>query len=159
MVHGARVSDDTASAQRSMRELVTDLTEQTSHLVRTEIQLAKRELTQHGKKAGAGIAVLAVGAIVGLFGVGTLLGTAVLLLTMVLPAWAATLIIGGMLVLVAAVLSATGIILLRRNVPPTPQGTIDNAKQDLDVLKNAVAHDGTRSRESETPRPPTQRVR
>lgn len=138
MAHDARTADETAPSDRTVRTLVTDLTEQFSRLVRAEIALAKRELVQHAKKAGIGVGVLAAAAILGFFGAGVLLAAVILAIALVLPAWASALIVGGALVLVAAVLAGAGAMLLRRHGAPVPDVAWNNARYDVEVLRRAV---------------------
>src|SRR6185312_15297488 len=83
-VEGDRRSESTA-------ELVKDLSREVSELVRQEIALAKAEMTQKGKKAGAGAGMLSGAAVLGLAAVGGSMATLILLLDLVMPAWLAAL--------------------------------------------------------------------
>ena len=58
--------------------LVHDLSEQTSALVRSEVELAKAELAQKGKDAGIGIGLFSVAGLLGFFGGAVLIATAIL---------------------------------------------------------------------------------
>ena len=83
-------------------------TEQVSRLVRDELALARAELTQKGKHAGIGIGLFGGGGALAFFGLGALVATAILLLDLVLPAWAAALIVAVALFLVAGILALVG---------------------------------------------------
>jgi fatty acid desaturase len=96
-----------------------------------QAQLAKLELEDKGSRlrtAGVEIAAAAVAAV---FGVGVLIAAAVLALTIVLPAWAAALIVGAVLVLVAAVLFLMGRARLRSLGSLAPTETIEAAREDV----------------------------
>ena len=92
--------------QRSTVQLVKDLTHQASTLVHQEtelvkvelnenLELAKAELAEKGKKAGAGVAVLAAAGVAGLLALGTFTAFLVLALDGVMPNWAAALCVAG----------------------------------------------------------------
>ena len=89
-------------------ELARQLPEQISRLVREELRLAQLEMTQKGKRAGIGAGMLGGGGVIALYGVAALLAGAILALTLVLPAWASALIVGGALLLVSAALAWAG---------------------------------------------------
>ena len=82
-------------SQQSTVDLVRRASEQFSNLVRDEIQLARTELTEKGKRAGMGAGMFGAAGVFALFGVAALLTGAILGIALVLPAWAAALIIGG----------------------------------------------------------------
>src|SRR5918997_4544756 len=81
------------AADQSTSELVQRASEQISRLVKDELALAKAELTEKGKHAGVGVGLFGGGGVLALYGVGVLIITFVLLLDLVLPAWAAALIV------------------------------------------------------------------
>lgn len=146
MARDVRTANETAPSDRTVRTLITDLTEQFSRLARAEIALAKRELAQHAKKAGIGAGVLAAAALLGFLGACALLAAVILAIALVLPAWAAALIVGGALVFTAAVLGGVGAVLLRRHGSPMPDTAWDNAKYDVEVLRRAVTDGGATTR-------------
>ena len=124
--------------QKSLGELFGDLSAQISALVRQEVQLAKTEIT--GKIAGlaVGAAALAVAAVLGLGAFLVILAAAVAALSLVLPVWAAALIVAVVLLLIAAVAALTGIKKIKSATPPIPQKTIETLKEDAQWLKNQV---------------------
>ena len=96
------IVDSDAARQRSTVQLVKDLTQQATTLVHQEIELVKVELNENlelakaelagkGKKAGAGVAVLAAAGVAGLLALGTFTAFVVLALDGVMPNWAAAL--------------------------------------------------------------------
>jgi hypothetical protein len=71
-------------------------------------------------------------AYVGLF---ALAGTAVAALSLVLPVWAAALIVTAVLFAIAGLLAMSGRAQLRQAAPPTPERTIDSVKADVDEIR------------------------
>jgi Putative Actinobacterial Holin-X, holin superfamily III len=67
--------------ERPMPELLKDLSEQTTTLVRQEIELAKAEMTAKGKQVGIGAGAFGGAALVGLYAVGALTAAIVLALS------------------------------------------------------------------------------
>ena len=124
--------------QKSLGDLFADLSAQISALVRQEVQLAKTEIT--GKVAGlaVGAAALAVAALMGLGAFFVLLAAAVSALSLVLPVWAAALIVAVVLLLIAGVAAMTGIKKIKSATPPIPQKTIETLKETPQWLKNQV---------------------
>ena len=96
------IIDGDVVRQRSTVQLVKDLTHQATTLVHQEIELvkvelnenlelAKAELAEKGKKAGAGAAALTAAGVAGLLALGTFTGFLILALDDVMPNWAAAL--------------------------------------------------------------------
>jgi uncharacterized membrane protein YqjE len=120
---------------RPIGELVQQLSEQMSRLVREELRLAQVELTQKGKRAGLGAGLFGGSGLLSLYGVAAIIAGVALLLALVLPAWAAALIVGGALLAVAGVLALLGKRQVSEATPPAPQQTIDSVKADVEVVK------------------------
>lgn len=96
-----------------------------------QAQLAKLELEDKGSRLRTAGVEIAAAAFVAVFGVGVLIAAAVLALTIVLPAWAAALIVGAVLVAVAAVLFLMGRARLRSLGSLAPTETIEAAREDV----------------------------
>lgn len=126
------------ASQKSLGELFGDLSAQVSALVRQEVQLAKTEIT--GKIAGlaVGAVFLVVAALMGLGAFLVLLAAAVAALSLVLPTWAAALIVAVVLLVIAGVAALLGIGKIKAATPPVPQQTIETLKEDAQWLKNQV---------------------
>jgi uncharacterized membrane protein YqjE len=84
-----------------MGEMVTQLAEQVSRLIREELRLAQAEMAQKGKRAGLGAGMFGGGGVAALYGIAALLAAIVLALALVMPAWAAALVVGAVLLAVA----------------------------------------------------------
>jgi hypothetical protein len=85
---------------RSLGELLKQLSEQTTQLVHQELELAKAEVTQKGKKAEAGAGLLGAAGAIGLAALGAF--------NMVMPAWLAALIVAVVYGAIAAFLALRG---------------------------------------------------
>jgi Putative Actinobacterial Holin-X, holin superfamily III len=120
---------------RPIGELVKDLSQQTSTLVRQEIELARSELEAKGKVAGKGAGMLAGAAVAALLALGALSAGLIGLLDEVMPVWVAALIVMALWAVVAAVLAGAGRNALRRATPPAPQ-TVETVKEDIQWAKN-----------------------
>jgi uncharacterized membrane protein YqjE len=131
---------------RPTGELVKDLSAQVSTLVRQELELAKVELTAKGKEAGKGAGMFGGAGLLGLYGVGALVATAILALSTAVDAWLAALIVAVVLLAVAGVLALVGKSHTKRAVPPVPEQTVATIKEDVRYTKEHVAqarqHDG-----------------
>ncbi len=127
----------------STAALIQQASEQFSRLVRAEAQLAKAELTDKGRRAGRGAAVLAGAAVTGLLGAGALVASIVLALALHMPAWAAALVTAAALLAVAALAALVGVRKVRQAMPPLPQETIDSVKSDVGSIG---AHAAERNR-------------
>lgn len=106
-------------------------------LIRLEVQLAAEELKRKAATLGIGLG-LSGGALLFLW-VAILfgLGAATAGLTYVLPVWGALLVMCGALLLVAFVLAAIGITLMRRaTATPLPEQAIAEAELTLDELQD-----------------------
>jgi hypothetical protein len=132
---------DTLS-ERSTVDLVRRASEQFSTLVRDEIQLARTEMTEKGKRAGMGAGMFGAAALFALYGVAALLAGAILGIARVLPAWAAALIIGGGLFLFAGMLALAGRMNLKRATPAAPRETMSSVRADVHALSAAANRDG-----------------
>lgn len=120
---------------QSVGQLVAQLTEQMSHLVRDEVQLAKVDLTEKGKKAGIGLGMFSGAGLLAFFGVGALVTTAILALAMAVDGWLAALIVAVVLFALAAVLGLLGKKEVQQATPPVPQAAVDGIKQDVQAVK------------------------
>ncbi len=122
----------------SLGELVARLSELTSRLVRDELRLAQVELTQKGKRAGIGVGLTGAGGVFALFGLGTLLVAAIAALALVLPVWAAALIVGAAVLLLAGALALAGVGQLKRGTPLMPEQAIASTQRDIETVMESA---------------------
>ena len=120
---------------QSAGELVKDLAEQVSRLVRDELALAQAEMTSKGKRAGTGVGMLGGGGVFALYGVGCLLAAAVVGLASVVTAWLAALIVGAAVLAVSGVAALSGQGQLKKARPAVPEQTVGSVKADVAEVK------------------------
>lgn len=113
---------------RPTSEVVTSLVANGQALITKELELAKHELSEvvRDKAIAIGLAVFA--AILGLFILGFIGVTAAVALSLVLPAWAAWLIVTGLYVLAAVVLVLVAVRLLKRPAFARTKTSIEELK-------------------------------
>lgn len=128
----------TGPAQQSVGQLISRFAEQTTRLVRAEIDLAKAELAAKAKAAGIGAGMLAGAAFFGFFAFAVLLATVILALAEVLAPWLAALIVLVVLLVITGVLAYLGLKKLQQGVPPTPEKAITGLKEDADTVSRSV---------------------
>jgi len=123
--------------EKSTAELVRDLTDQFSHLARTEVQLAVREVKNKAKHAGVGAASIGVAGVLAGYGIAILFAGLVLLLALAVPAWVAAMIVGAAVLLVAGVAALVAKSQFRKSAP-MPSDAVDSTKEDIQVVKEAA---------------------
>jgi membrane protein len=122
----------------SAGELVKQLSEQVSRLVRDELKLAGSEMASKGSRAAKGAGLFGGSGVIGLFGVGCLLASAIAGLALVLATWLAALIVGAALLAMAGVAVLVGRGQLRQAVPPVPEQAVDSVKADVQAIREGV---------------------
>lgn len=115
--------------------LVSRASQQISELVREEMRLARAEMTQKGRRFGKGGGLFGAAGLVGLLTAQALVATCIAALALVLPVWAAALIITAVLAAVAGVAAMAGKKQIDRAGTPAPVQTIDSVKADLAEVK------------------------
>lgn len=119
----------------STGELVKQLSNQLSTLIRKELDLAKAELTEKGKVAGVGAGMFGGAGVVGLLALGALTAAVILLLDKGMDAWVAALIVAAIYGAIAGVLALAGRDRVREATPPAEQ-TIETVKEDVQWAKS-----------------------
>lgn len=122
-------------SDRPVGELVKDLSEQTSRLVRQEVELAKVELAEKGKRAGQGAGMFGGAGLFGLFAFGALTATFILALSTVVAPWLAALIVTVVYGAIAGVLALQGKNKVQEAGPPLPEQAVDSTKEDVAWVK------------------------
>jgi Putative Actinobacterial Holin-X, holin superfamily III len=117
-------------------ELVKQLSEQTSRLVRQEVELAKTELAIKGKRAGIGAGMFGGAGLLGLYAVGALVAAAIAALATAVATWLAALIVGVVLAAAAGVVALTGKQKVRQAMPPVPEDSVESVKEDVQWTKS-----------------------
>lgn len=133
----AESGPDKQAGEKSTGELVHDLTEQFTHLARTEVRLAMHEVQDKVKHAGIGAASIGAAGVLAGYGLAIVLAGVVLLLALVLPAWIAAMIVGVVLLLIAGVAALVARGQFRKS-SPMPSEAVEEARRDVQVVKEAV---------------------
>jgi Putative Actinobacterial Holin-X, holin superfamily III len=120
----------------SIGELMTQLSSQTTRLVRDELRLAQKEFAETAKRAGIGAGIFSGAGLLAVFGLGALITAAIAALALVLDVWAAALIVGVVLLAAAGIAALVSKKQLEQ-ASPTPERTVANVKQDINEVKEA----------------------
>ena len=128
---------------RSLGELLKQLSQETTQLVHQELELAKAELTQKGKQVGAGAGMFGGAGALGLAALGALTACFILALNAAMPAWLAALIVAVVYGIIAFVLVKQGQAKLKQATPPMPEQTIETVKEDVEWAKTQMRSDRT----------------
>ena len=122
--------------EKPIGELLKDLSQQTTTLVRQELELAKAEVTEKGRSVGAGAGLFGAAGVAGLATLGAFTAFLILLLDIVLPAWAAAGIVTLLYAIPAAVLALRGRDKVKEATPLAPEQTVETVKEDIEWAKN-----------------------
>jgi uncharacterized membrane protein YqjE len=128
-------TEETHRDQRSIRELIDQLSEDVRGLVRAEVSVIRAELEEKLRRLAVGAALIAVAGVLGMLALGAATATAIIALANVLATWLAALIVTVVLLLVAGIAVLVGVKILRRGVPPTPTESVDSIKEDVSWVK------------------------
>jgi xanthine/uracil permease len=123
---------------RSLGELFSELSRDTSTLIRQEIALAKTEMSEKASTVGKNVGFLAVGGAVAYAGFLVLLGALVVILALFLPWWLSALIVGFVVAAIGYTLVQKGISTLKQ-VDMAPRETIESLKEDKEWAKKQVS--------------------
>ena len=129
---------DAPTDQASTAQLVSQLSEQVTTLVKDELALARLEMVEKGKKAGKGAGLLGASGVIAMYGVGALFVTIGAALALVMPVWAAALIVTVLLFAGAGVAALIGKKEVQQAVPPTPEAAMASGRRDVDELMSAA---------------------
>ena len=125
----------TGDGDKSLSDLVQDLSRQTSTLIRQEMRLAQVELTEKGRHASKGAGMFGGAGLIALYGVGALIAAAILGLATVLEPWIAAAAVGVGLLLIAGILALTGKKEIEEATPPKPELAIESMQRDVETVK------------------------
>ena len=130
-----------SASNRSIADILSDLFNQFTTLVRREGQLARTEIEEKVGQVAAGLVLMLVGAVLLIPALVVLLEAAVAALERsgLEPHWSA-LIVGGVALLIGLVLLMVGVSRLKaKNL--VPQKTINQLQEDASVAKRQVRPD------------------
>ncbi len=116
-----------------------ELADETSTLVRQELELAKAEMAQKGRRAGPGVGMVGAAAVIGLAALGALTAFLILALDGAMANWLAALIVAIAYAAIAAGLYFAGRERVKDAGPPKPEQTADSVREDLEEVARAKA--------------------
>jgi uncharacterized membrane protein YqjE len=116
-------------------ELLKQLSDHTTTLVRQEIELAKAELGEKGKKAGLGAGMFGGAGLFGVFALAALTTCIIVALDSAMPLWLAALIVAVVYGAIGAVLALQGRNKVQEAGPPVPEQATESVKEDVQWAK------------------------
>jgi hypothetical protein len=130
-------SQPAVGAKRPLSEIVRAVIDGVRDIIRKEIELAKIEMTEAIASKGVAIGLVVAGGIASLYGVGFAAAAGSSALDLVMPTWAAELIVGVVFLLVAGVALLAGRRMMSRG-PISPARTKESVKEDLRWAKQQI---------------------
>ncbi|MFJ7591221.1 phage holin family protein [Streptomyces sp. NPDC097617] len=122
-------------ADDSVGVLVSRASQQISELVRQEMQLARAEMTQKGKRLGTGGGLFGGAGLLGVLAAQALVVAGIAALALVLPVWASALIVTAVLAVAAAVVAMAGRKQIAKAGTPAPEQAMDSLKADVAAIR------------------------
>jgi uncharacterized membrane protein YqjE len=116
-------------------ELLKQLSDHTTTLVRQEIELAKAELGEKGKQAGLGAGMFGGAGLFGVFALAALTTCIIVALDSAMPLWLAALIVAVVYGAIGAVLALQGRNKVQQAGPPVPEQATESVKEDVQWAK------------------------
>ena len=120
---------------RGVADLLKQLSQETTTLVRQEIDLAKAEMAEKGKRAGMGAGMFGGAGVAGLLALIALTITLIAALDEAMDTWLAGLIVTLIWAAVAGVLALQGRSKVQQATPPAPEQAIESTKEDVQWAK------------------------
>jgi uncharacterized membrane protein YqjE len=127
--------DQNELRDRATADLLKELSGQTTTLVRQEIELAKAELEQKGKKAGIGAGMFGGAGLSGVFALAALTTCIIAALDSAMDLWLAALIVAVVYAAIAGVLALQGRNKVQEAGPPVPEQATESVKEDVQWAK------------------------
>jgi uncharacterized membrane protein YqjE len=128
-------SDQNDLRERSTGDLLKELSDHTTTLVKQEIDLAKAELSEKGKKAGKGAGMFGGAGLFGVFSFAALTTCIIAALESPLNLWLAALIVAVAYAAIAGVLALQGRNKVQEAGPPVPEQATESVKEDVQWAK------------------------
>ena len=121
---------------RPVAELLKELSNQTTTLVRQELELAKAEMAEKGKQAGLGAGMFGGAGLVGLLALGSLTACLIAALDTGMELWLAALIVTAVYAAIAGALALIGRQKTQEATPAAPEQAIESTKEDVQWARN-----------------------
>ena len=124
--------------EASTGELVRQLSEQVSALVRDELRMARLELARKGRFAGLGVGMYGASGLVALYAIACVIAAVIIAIAGEIRPWLAALIVGLALFVVSAVAALMGRSRMRRATPPMPEQAVEGTKADVGEVRERM---------------------
>ena len=121
---------------RPVAELLKQLANETTTLVRQELELAKAEMREKADKARQGVGMWGAAGVTALLALGSLTAFLILALDGVMPNWLAALLVGLVYAAIAAFLYVRGKQRVEEVGSPVPEQTVETVKEDVQWAKH-----------------------
>jgi uncharacterized membrane protein YqjE len=126
------------SADKSLGEIVGDVSQKTSQLVREEVELAKAEVQLKISRLGKGAGAFGLAAFFALMALIFLLHAAAWGLALIVEkAWFGYAATGVILLLLTGLAVLFGVRMMKKGTPPTPELAIEEAKRTREAIGEA----------------------
>ena len=120
---------------RPVGELLKELSDHTTTLVKQEIELAKAELSEKGKRAGVGAGMFGGAGLFGLFAFAAVTTALIAGIDTQTKTWIAAAIVAAVYAAITGVLALRGRKKLGEAGPPVPEQAIESSKEDVQWAK------------------------
>jgi hypothetical protein len=125
------------SARRPLGQVVASIVEGMKTLARQRVELARMEATEAAAVRAKGAGMFGAAGVVVVYGVGFVAAAGAAALAIVLPVWAAILIVGVVLFLIAGILVVVGRRTIQ-NAPAPGRRTRETLKEDARWAKQRI---------------------
>jgi putative superfamily III holin-X len=124
---------------QTLGELLSALRRDAGVLLRQEIALAKLEVREKARLTVTGAALLCGAVLLSVLTAAVVTAAAIWGLAIVLPAWAAALVVAFVEGLAAVFLALRGRDRVRTAMPPTPERTVQTVREDIEWAKHQMS--------------------
>jgi uncharacterized membrane protein YqjE len=121
--------------ERPIGDLLKQLSQETTTLVKQELDLAKAEVAQKGQQAGKGAGMFGGAGVMGFLALAALTAALIMAIDKAVPNWAAALIVAAVYALIAGVLALQGRNKVKEATPPVPEQAVESVKEDVQWAK------------------------
>jgi uncharacterized membrane protein YqjE len=125
--------------EQPVADVVKQLSQDLTTLVRQELRLAQAELGEKGKQAGFGLGMFGGAGIAAMLALGALTACLIAALATGMETWLAALIVTVLLGAVAAVLALVGRDRVTEAAPPVPEQAVETVKEDVQWAKTQLS--------------------
>jgi hypothetical protein len=121
--------------ERPIGELLKQLSQETTTLVKQELDLAKAEVAQKGQQAGKGAGMFGGAGVMGFLALAALTAALIMAIDKAVPNWVAALIVAAVYAAIAGVLALQGRNKVKEATPPVPEQAVESVKEDVQWAK------------------------